>query len=235
MSWVRPVVILDLDDTLIDYTGAASSCWQTICDETAPSIGAVGAQLHAAVMDTRTWYWADLERNRLGRANPVEASRQIVTLAFERLGIIAGEHVEMMALAYQQRRRELVTIFPESVEVVETLRARGHRLAMITNGATATQRDKIERFDLGRLFDHLLVEGEFGIGKPDARVYQHVLGELGVSADQAVMVGDDLERDVAGPQRAGMLGVWIDRAGAGVPASSTIRPDRIIRSLTELL
>jgi putative hydrolase of the HAD superfamily len=235
MSWVRPVVILDLDDTLIDYTGAASACWQTICDEAAPACGAVGAQLHAAVMEIRTWYWADLERNRLGRANPVEASRQIVTLAFERLGLDGGEHVEMMATAYQQRRRDLVTIFPETVEVVETLRARGHRLAMITNGATATQRDKIERFDLARHFDYLLVEGEFGIGKPDARVYQHVLSVLNISADSGVMIGDDLERDVAGPQRAGMMGVWIDRAGLGVPASTQIRPDRIISSLTELL
>lgn len=106
---------------------------------------------------------------------------------------------------------------------------------MMTNGATATQREKIERFDLARHFDYLLVEGEFGIGKPDARVYQHVLDTLKVEAASAVMIGDDLVRDVAGPQRAGMMGVWIDRAGAGVPASSEIRPDRIISSLRELL
>jgi putative hydrolase of the HAD superfamily len=235
MTWVRPVVILDLDDTLIDHTGATSDCWRAICDERASALGADGAQLHAAVMEIRTWFWADLERNRIGRANPIDASRQIVSLAFERLGVGGEDHVEAMAVAYQERRRDLVSIFPETVEVVEALRARGHQLAMITNGATATQREKIERFDLARHFDYLLVEGEFGIGKPDARVYQHVLGVLGVEPGTAVMIGDDLERDVAGPQRLGIMGVWIDRAGAGVPTSRTVRPDRIISSLRELL
>ena len=234
MSWVRPVVILDLDDTLINHTGAAADCWRTICEEAAPSLGADGGQLHAAVMEFRTWFWSDLERNRIGRANSVEASRQIVALACERLGVGTADDARRMAEAYQERRQHLITIFPETVEVVEALRARGHRLAMITNGAAATQREKIERFDLARHFDYLLVEGEFGVGKPDARVYQHALSVLGVDAGSAVMIGDDLERDVAGPQRAGMLGVWIDRAGAGVPPERHITPDRIIASLREL-
>jgi putative hydrolase of the HAD superfamily len=58
---------------------------------------------------------------------------------------------------------------------------------------------------------------------------------LGVEPNAAIMIGDDLERDVAGPQRVGMMGVWIDRAGAGVPAGNPIQPDRIIGSLLELL
>lgn len=235
MSWLRPLVIFDLDDTLIDHTGAARSYWLTICQETAPGLGADPVLLHAAVMDLRAWFWADLEHNRIGRANPIEASRQIVALAFERLGVGDTTQAALMAEAYQNRRRDLISIFPESAEVVEGLRTRGHRLAMITNGAAATQRERIERFDLARHFDYLLVEGEFGIGKPDERVYHHVLDHLGVTSSSGMMIGDDLERDIAGPQRIGMLGVWIDRAAAGLPTTTTIRPDRILRSLRELL
>ena len=50
-----------------------------------------------------------------------------------------------------------------------------------------------------------------------------------------MMVGDDVERDVAGPQKVGMRGVWIDRAGKGLPPGCVIAPDRIIGSLAELL
>lgn len=235
MNSLPPVVILDLDDTIIDYTGSSAACWLTICQEVAPMLGVDGARLHASVMETRTWYWADLERNRIGRANPVEASRQIVTRAFEVLAVGDVSRAHALAEAYQDRRRDLVTIFPDSIKVIETLRARGHQLAMITNGATLVQRAKIERFDLARHFDYLLVEGEFGIGKPDERVYRHVLQTLDVEASDTVMVGDDLERDVAGPQRVGIAGVWVDRTGAGLPAGSTIRPDRVIRSLGALL
>jgi putative hydrolase of the HAD superfamily len=49
------------------------------------------------------------------------------------------------------------------------------------------------------------------------------------------MVGDDLERDVAGPERLGMRGVWIDRLGKGLPAGATVAPYRVIGHLSELL
>ena len=49
------------------------------------------------------------------------------------------------------------------------------------------------------------------------------------------MAGDRLDWDVAGPQKLGILGIWVDSSGQGLPLSSPIRPDRIIRSLAELL
>jgi putative hydrolase of the HAD superfamily len=49
------------------------------------------------------------------------------------------------------------------------------------------------------------------------------------------MVGDNLEWEVAGPQRLGILGIWHDHLGDGLPADALARPDRIIRSLAELL
>jgi putative hydrolase of the HAD superfamily len=48
------------------------------------------------------------------------------------------------------------------------------------------------------------------------------------------MVGDNLEWEVAAPQRQGMVGIWVDAAGNGLPEDSTVTPDRIIRSITEL-
>ena len=40
--------------------------------------------------------------------------------------------------------------------------------------------------------------------------------------------------DVAAPQRLGLRGIWVDYRGQGVPAGSDVRPDRIIRAVTEL-
>jgi putative hydrolase of the HAD superfamily len=48
------------------------------------------------------------------------------------------------------------------------------------------------------------------------------------------MIGDNLEWDVEQPQKLGITGIWVDRAGAGVPASSAVRPDLVIRRLAEL-
>jgi putative hydrolase of the HAD superfamily len=49
------------------------------------------------------------------------------------------------------------------------------------------------------------------------------------------MVGDHLEWEVAAPQRLGIYAVWHDHLGDGLPAGTTVRPDRIIRNLSELL
>jgi putative hydrolase of the HAD superfamily len=49
------------------------------------------------------------------------------------------------------------------------------------------------------------------------------------------MVGDNLEWEVAAPQRLGIHAIWHDGYGTGLPPDCPVRPDRIIRRLSELL
>jgi putative hydrolase of the HAD superfamily len=105
----------------------------------------------------------------------------------------------------------------------------------VTNGAADTQRAKVERFALTHRFDHIQIEGEHGFGKPEARAYLHAMQALGVTAQDTWMVGDNLEWEVEAPQELGIYAIWIDVHGDGLPEGSTIKPDRIIRSLTELV
>jgi putative hydrolase of the HAD superfamily len=64
-------------------------------------------------------------------------------------------------------------------------------------------------------------------------VYRHVLARLGVPPADATMVGDNFEWDVIGAERAGIAGVWLDRAGRGLPPDAPRA--RVIRSLAELV
>jgi putative hydrolase of the HAD superfamily len=105
----------------------------------------------------------------------------------------------------------------------------------VTNGAAGSQRAKIERFALSDRFDHIQIEGEHGFGKPEERAYHHAMDALGVAAGDTWMIGDNLEWEVEAPQRLGIYAIWMDTHGDGLPEGSTVRPDRIIRSLTELL
>jgi putative hydrolase of the HAD superfamily len=49
------------------------------------------------------------------------------------------------------------------------------------------------------------------------------------------MVGDNLDWDVAGAQAVGIFGIWLDKMGAGLPTDAATRPDRIVRSIGELV
>ena len=123
---------------------------------------------------------------------------------------------------------------PDAIDTVRWLRESGRRLALLTNGAQSAQRRKIARFEIADLFDAIFVEGELGFGKPDERVYRRALSALDVKPADAWMVGDNLEWDVAAPQKLGMSGVWIDARGRGIPDQSAVKPDYIVRSLAEL-
>ena len=183
----------------------------------------------------RVWYWSDPSRHQAGRRDLRATSTWIVREALRRLGHEMPDLARAIAHRYRDIRDESQTLMPGAVEAIETMRNRGIGLALLTNGSQASQRAKIERFDLARHFDYICVEGEFGCGKPDERVYRSALEALKSEPSQIWMVGDNLEWDVAAPMRLGLTGIWLDRFASGLPPEATVQPHRIVLSIAELL
>jgi putative hydrolase of the HAD superfamily len=228
-------ILVDMDDTIVTYSDGAEQCWLDLCRRYAPRLPGVGADaLLAAIERSRGWFWSDVERHRRGRLNLLAARTEIISLALAGLGTEAPEVAAEMAATYEAERDESVRLFPGALEALRKWRERGIRLALLTNGASGPQRRKIERFGLAAFFDCIVVEGEFGAGKPDESVYRHALRQLGAEPGEAWMVGDNLVWDVAAPQRLGITGVWLDCFGTGLPANKGVRPDYIVSSLVEL-
>jgi len=163
------------------------------------------------------------------------AWQRIVAHALGSLGMPSDELAGAVAAHFAAERRHVMQLFPEARTTLERLRERGIPLGLVTNGDATQQRYKIERHDLARYFDVMVIEGEFGTGKPDEAVYRHALVTLGVEPAEACMVGDNLDFDVEGARRLGIAGVWVDRLRTGVPPGSVARPDHVIASLTDLL
>ena len=227
-------LLFDLDDTLLDYSGGVELSWTQACASCCVPGGIEAPTLVAAIAETRRWFWDDPERHRRERVNMLGAWQHIVEFALDRLGRPAPELAAAIARDYAARRRAVMQLVPDSVACLSELRRRGIPLALVTNGDAGQQRDKIVRHDLARFFDVIVIEGEFGAGKPDEAVYRHALKALGMTPGETLMVGDHLEFDVGAPQRLGLTGVWMDRGGLGLPEGSDVRPHRIIRSLDEL-
>jgi len=228
-------LLLDLDDTILDDSGSVNDSWRDACVGHADRLAPLDAAIVLEAIQTMSkWFWDDPDRHREGRLQLDAARREVVRLALAKLGVDDAELAACIGDAYSYRRDVGIAPLPEAIETVRWLRASGRRLALLTNGAAVAQRKKISRFELGDLFDAVLVEGELGFGKPDVRVYRRALNALGVEPADAWMVGDHLEFDVGAPQRLGMSGIWIDRRGRGVPEHTTVKPDHIVRSLAEL-
>ncbi len=74
------------------------------------------------------------------------------------------------------------------------------------------------------------------LGKPDRAFFEQALQMLGVAAHESIMVGDDIENDVAGAQRVGMRGILVctGKYRANTPLPPHVQPDAILPSLSDL-
>lgn len=229
-------LLVDLDDTILDAHRNPDAAWIGVCREFAGRLGAASPEdLHAAIIESRDWIWSDPDRSRRARLDMTGTRRTIVRRALSRLDLPYSPEAETMADRFTALRDQAIRPFPGALETLQRLKDVGIRLALLSNGDGPSQRGKIERFALEGFFDHIQIEGEFGVGKPDERAFRNALAALGVEPGNAWMVGDNLEADILGAQQVGVCAIWVDPDGGGVPDGSRVRPDRIIGTLSDLL
>lgn len=226
-------VFFDLDGTILDWETGMEDSWLAACERHCDGAHTPG-QLHEAIRTRRTWFWSDAERAYRGRMDLDAASREIVRYAFADLGRDDDATADRLGMYYRALRAAAIAPFPGAMETLDALRERGTPLALITNGGARSQRQSIEKFALERYFGCIVVEGEFGVGKPDERVFRHALASAGCDAADAWMVGDNLAADIETPHRLGMHTVWVDAHARGLPEGAAVRPHRIVRSIAEL-
>ena len=239
MTQLPRAMLIDMDDTILSAYGRPEIAWNNVAVEFADEFGSTSSQQIAAeIVESGRKFWATAAAE--WRLKLEEARHVVVQGGFDAL--TAKGHAPLpvdlatrLADRFHAYREEEMFVFPGTHDAIDALKERGIKLALVTNGAAGPQRAKVERFALSHRFDHIQIEGEHGFGKPEERAYLHAMEALGVTAPETWMIGDNLEWEVVAPQRLGIYAIWIDVHGDGLPAGSTIKPDRIIRSLTELL
>jgi putative hydrolase of the HAD superfamily len=233
MSAEPQAIFFDMDGTILDWQSGMEESWYASCDEHCDGTYEP-TKLHEAIRTRRTWFWDDAERAYTGRMDLDAASRQIVRHAFDDMRLSNIELAHQIADAYRAMRAEAMAPYPGAIELLQSLRDRGVPMALITNGGAISQRRSVERFGLEKFFDCVVIEGEFGVGKPDEKVFRHALATCSVEPDRTWMVGDSYEADIVTPVALGMHAVWIDGAGAGLPGGHTTKPHRTIARIDQL-
>ena len=228
-------IFFDMDGTILDWTTGMEESWLASCELHGPGGELTPAELHAAIRERRTWFWGDQKRAYRGRMDLDGASREIVRRAFADLSVGTDDVAHRLADHYRALRIEAIAPYPGAIATLDAIRARGIPMALITNGEARNQRRSVETHALEPYFDCIVIEGEFGAGKPDERVFRHALAAIGSGPEQTWMVGDNFEADIATPHRLGMHTIWIDAESRGVPASARVQPHRILRSIAELM
>lgn len=111
---------------------------------------------------------------------------------------LTNKHKHLSHEIYQMwldLRYKNLELKPESVSLLQYLR-QGHYLAIITNGTSNAQWEKIRRLNLSELFDCIVVSGDMKWEKPDENIFFAACDYLDVKPSDCVMVGDKLETDI---------------------------------------
>lgn len=98
-------------------------------------------------------------------------------------------------------------LMPGSIEILEHARSKGYRLHILTNGFKEVQYVKLERSRLMSYFEGIFTSEELGFNKPHVEAFVGALSRAEARPEHTWMIGDSLEADVRGAQRAGLTTV----------------------------
>ena len=154
--------------------------------------------------------------------------RSFVQEVFRRVG--GGDLPEglLEELVIHFHRQESWSLYPEVLEVLAALRGQGLKLFVVSNW-DSTLPALLDRLDLTRHFDGVVVSALVGSSKPAREIFDTALALAGVAAHEALHVGDSTSEDYEGARNAGLPALLLDRAGLAHDGFESIR------SLQEIL
>lgn len=217
-------ITIDLDDTLwpiwptIERAEKALHDWLTV---NAPMAAALFSS-PSALRDIRD----HMAHSRPELKHDLSAlRRESIRLALYR----AGENPLMAEQAFEVffAERQRVTLFDDARPALQFLAGR-YPVVALSNGNA-----DLARIGLGEFFRASISAREFGVGKPDPRIFHAAAGAVDTMPEDVLHIGDDATLDALGALNAGMQAAWINRSDALWPHE--LEPQVTLTTLTDLV
>ena len=122
--------------------------------------------------------------------------------------------------------------FDFTIPTLKELRC-NYKIGLITNGRHELQAKKIEMLGLGEFFDEIMISDDYGVRKPDTKLYEIMSQKLGIAPAEMLYVGDHPKNDVDASRNAGYTPVWVKTTGTWI-YSDIEKPELQIETVAEL-
>lgn len=220
------VVLLDADMTLLDFRRAHGE-----------ALGRVLTRYGVAPTEHIRQDYEKINRALWEALARGEVDQDFVSV--ERFAALARAHnlrwdARAVNGAYVNALGEEGHLLPGAEEFCRTLCGAGLTLGLATNGLPAAQRGRWEKTGLNRYIPHLFISMELGASKPRRAFFEKIFATLGLTdLRRVVMVGDELETDILGANRAGIDSIWYNPEGR--PRTGQAHPTHIAGSYGEMI
>jgi putative hydrolase of the HAD superfamily len=201
-------LFFDLDHTLWDFETNSITVLKGIYEEM--DLGQYGIPsfevFHQTYLPINGQYWARYH-NQLLPKEELRVGRFSETLRRFRIDDVVLART--IAHYYTERSPLQTALFPDAIETLDYLSAK-YELHLITNGFAEIQDVKIRNSGLEKYFRHIFVSEKVGHQKPDQRIFLHALETAGATAEDSLMIGDNMQTDIIGAKSVGMDQVFFN-------------------------
>ena len=216
---MRRVLLVDIDDTVVDWIGPAREAVISSVG-THPALAgydpeAIADRFLEIVEETHPlWVAGELTVDQL-------RSERFRRLMAETAGInLDAADAETLSTAYRDAYLAARRPVAGAPELLAEVRSHGARVVAVTNNLVAEQEDKLRYTGMRHLFDALVISEAVGVAKPNPAIFEHALRQVEGVADESIMLGDSWANDVLGALKSGIAAAWLDRRGTGAPDRS---------------
>src|SRR5690625_716585 len=228
-------IIFDLDDTLLWDAKSVSEAFKATCKKVEkshnidPTILEERVRYHAEQLyptyDTYDFVsnigigtfegmWGEFkdegEQFKLLRETVPTFRKQAWLQGLQDVEIEDEALAEELAVVFPEERKKHIYLYEETLDILDDLKGE-YKLLMLTNGSPDLQYMKLSYSpELAPYFDHIVISGAFGKGKPSVDIFNYALSLLDIEKGEAVMVGDNPKTDILGASRVGIDSIWIN-------------------------
>lgn len=221
-------VLFDVDDTLFDRKGAQLLALERLIERLPGIFQDIEQERIAAA-----FVESDLITTRdFDAGAPSEGLREIRSRLFLRMLGLSEDHAGTITEIYLREYPAVNAAMPGAGALVKGLDGR-YLKGIVSNGFPDIQYTKLETIGLRREFSCIVLSEEFGVRKPDPRIFTHAAALLNVKPAECLYVGDSYKNDVIGAAGAGIRTCWFKHNSAMHPTGD-LKADMVINNLAEL-
>lgn len=189
-------VIFDLDNTLLDFISMKESAVTS----------AVHAMIEAGLdLDEKSSY----ERIITLYQETGWENQQIFDIFLkEKTGEVDNKYLAAAIVSYRRAREATLRLYPDVQRTLNVLAKMGIKLAVVSDAPSREAWMRIYYLNLHHVFDLVLTFDDVGERKPSPKGFEMALEKLGIKTDEALMIGDWPERDVAGASKLGIKTIY---------------------------
>ena len=199
-------LIFDLYGTLVDiHTEEDDTVWE----KTALYFGYYGAHYTGAELKEAFGSAMAARKAQAGQSYecfPDLPMEPVFAELFRGRGV--EEHADELGLNGAQLFRitstDYIRLYPHVTEALTALREKGYRLWLLSNAQRVFTAYELNHLGLAPYFDGIYISSDYGCRKPDIRFFRALLQEQKLDIQSCLMIGNDLETDIAGAKNAGL-------------------------------